>query len=172
MKLALEGALVVDPEAEEPRHETLLVEAGRIEGRLAADEAPGSDWRRVPFAGRVLTPGFVDVHFHGALFSASPERFPDVLAEASRAMLSGGTTAFLATTVAWSQDTLASRVEGLAAAVDALADTGASCLGLHLEGPWISPEAAGALERDHLRPFDPASDVERSSTAREACCAW
>jgi N-acetylglucosamine-6-phosphate deacetylase len=154
------GALVVDPEGDAPERATLLVEGGRIEGRLPAEEAPGPDWRRVLLDGRVVAPGFVDLHFHGALFSAPPERFSRVLADAAGGMLRGGATAFLATSVAWSPDELAVRVERLAQAVDDLSVGGAGCLGLHLEGPWISPEAPGALAAENLRAFDPARDVE------------
>jgi N-acetylglucosamine-6-phosphate deacetylase len=102
----------------------------------------------------------VDLHFHGALFSAPPEAFAGVLVRAADDMLRGGTTAFLATTVAWSRDSLAPRVERLAEAVVGMPNGGASCLGLHLEGPWISQKAPGALSMDCLRPFEPAHDTD------------
>jgi N-acetylglucosamine-6-phosphate deacetylase len=151
---------VVDPEGGEPCHETLLVDAGRIVDRLPPATSPGADWRCVPMETRVVTPGFVDLHFHGALFSAPPEGFGTVLVRAADDMLRGGTTAFLATTVAWSRDSLAARVERLAEAVVGMPGAGATCLGLHLEGPWISREAAGALAVDALRPFEPSHDTE------------
>jgi len=40
----------------------LLVEGGRIVGRSAA--APGADWQRQDWSGRLLTPGFIDSHVH------------------------------------------------------------------------------------------------------------
>lgn len=167
MKLALRGALLVDPEGTEPRHETLLVEDRHIVDRLPPSVTPGEDWRTVALDGRVVAPGFVDLHFHGALFAAPPEDFARVLERDARAMLCGGTTAFLATTVAWSREATAPRVGRLAEAARELSGELATCLGLHLEGPWISRDAAGALDAACLRAFEPAHDVEVLARAGE-----
>jgi len=157
----------VDPEGGEPCTETLLLEEGRVADRLRPDAALGGDWRRVSMAERVIAPGFVDLHFHGALFSAPSEGFGDVLARSAQEMLHGGTTAFLATTVAWSRDSLPRRVGQLAEAVTGVSSGGASCLGLHLEGPWINPDAAGALAAESLRPFEPSYDTDVLDRAGE-----
>jgi len=157
-KVALVNARLVDPEAETLREETLLVEGGRLRDRLAPATAPGAAWRRVDLAGRLVAPGFIDLHFHGELFTAAPAAFGDALSRAARAMLRGGTTAFLATTLAWSREALGPRVAALTDAVAGLGGDGAACLGLHLEGPWINGEAAGAMSVECIRPFDGARD--------------
>jgi N-acetylglucosamine-6-phosphate deacetylase len=65
-------------------------------------------------------------------------------------------TAFLVTTVAWPAPELRLRIERLATALAETQWPGAVPIGLHLEGPWIRPEAAGAQPPDGIRPYDPA----------------
>lgn len=171
-KLAITGA-ILDPEAAPsdgpPAEGTLLVEDGRIvevlapvdgRDRRAEPGPPGPDWRRVARGGCWLAPGFLDLHFHGELVAARPDAFPAALERAGRRMLGEGTTAFLATTVTPSRDGLADDVEAWSAAIAraAPAAAAAACLGLHLEGPWISPAAPGALPPAGIRPFDAVAD--------------
>jgi N-acetylglucosamine-6-phosphate deacetylase len=153
-RLAITGADVVDPEAKAVRRATLLVEDGRIAASVAPEESLGGDWRVVARPGLAIAPGFLDLHFHGELIAAPPARFPAALARAAQRMLGEGTTGFLATTVCWPRTELATAVGALAAAVDGVSAAGAACLGLHLEGPWISAEAPGAMARESIRPFD------------------
>ncbi len=161
-KLAIRGAELVDPDTRQVSAATLLVDGERIAGRVAPDAALGGDWQVAERAGCRVAPGFVDLHFHGELVAAPPERFADALARAARRMLREGATAFLATTVCWPRETLAASVGALGDAVDALgaASDAAACLGLHLEGPWISPAAAGAMAPESIRPFAARGDRE------------
>jgi N-acetylglucosamine-6-phosphate deacetylase len=159
-KLAISGAELVDPEAAHVRRGTLLVEDGRIAGCVVPEEPLGGDWRVVERPGQAIAPGFIDLHFHGELVAAPPARFPDALARAAQRMVREGTTGFLATTVCWPRAQLADAVGALAAAVDGAAAAGAACLGLHLEGPWISAEAPGAMACDAIRPYDARNDRE------------
>ena len=159
-KLAITGAQLVDPETAHVRCATLLVEDGRIAGSAEPDAVLGSDWRAVSRAGLAVAPGFLDLHFHGALVAAPPAAFAVALARAAQQMLGDGTTGFLATTVCWPRAELADAIGALAAAVEGVPAAGAACLGLHLEGPWISAEAPGAMARDAIRPYDARADRE------------
>lgn len=167
-RVAIQGARLLDPERPEPEAATLLVEDGRIVDRLAASEAPGGDWRPERRDGLLLSPGFIDLHFHGELFTAPPHAFAGVLDRASAEMAARGTTAFLATTLAWRNDRLGSAISALVEAVEDAPDGGARCLGLHLEGPWISGEAPGAMDATCMRPFEPAREAELLDRAGSA----
>ncbi|MDJ0787959.1 MAG: N-acetylglucosamine-6-phosphate deacetylase [Myxococcota bacterium] len=158
-KIALTEARLVDPEGGEPGPGTLLLEGDRILDRLPAGAEIGEDFRRVPKPGRFLAPGFIDLHFHGELVVSPPEAFGDCLARAARNMAGEGTTAFLATTLAWSEEALPPRVGALADLVDAGGREGAACLGLHLEGPWLSPQSPGAMSLECIRPFQARRDA-------------
>jgi N-acetylglucosamine-6-phosphate deacetylase len=123
----------------------VLVEDGRVaalEHRLDAPPDVEVD---------VLSPGFVDLHVH-ALDGAGTIGSPDV-AGLSRALAARGVTGFLATTVA-------APVEELLPLLGPVAVQGARCLGVHLEGPWLSPHHAGAQPREALAPPELA-DLDR-----------
>ena len=113
MKLLFENAELLDPEQPEPVASGLLVDDGRIVDRLAPGAAP-ADVRRIDLQGYALAPGFVDLHFHGELIFASPRALPHALERTREALVREGTTAFLATTVAWPHEELGSFVRQLA----------------------------------------------------------
>lgn len=101
----------------------------------------------------ILVPGFIDVHVHGG----DGADFMDALEEGNARILAfharQGTTALAATTLS------ASRAD-LHAAVDAIASTaragyaGAEIVGVHLEGPYLHPDRAGAQDRASIREAD------------------
>jgi N-acetylglucosamine-6-phosphate deacetylase len=167
-RCALVGGRLVDPEAGEILEATLLVEDGRIVDRVPRGTAIGGSFRRVPVPDRLIAPGFVDVHFHGDLFHAPTAAFAGALERAAREMLADGTTAFLATTVSWSEDEIGERVGELARLVAEGDRAGAECLGLHLEGPWLSHVAPGAMVPGCLRGFRAERDAAVLDRAGEA----
>ena len=154
-RVALVNALLLDPEAAAPAPGGLLLEDGRIAARLSPSALPGAA-ERVDLGGSALAPGFLDLHYHGGLVLGAPERCAAALPDAARELLCAGVTGFLPTTVAWPEPELLARVAALAEACTGDAGDGAAPLGLHLEGPWISAQAAGAQPPAGLRDFDPA----------------
>jgi N-acetylglucosamine-6-phosphate deacetylase len=153
-RVALLNALLLDPEAAAPATGGLLIERGCIARRLAAGAPPPAEAERVDLAGRALAPGFLDVHYHGELVLGAPDDAGAALGRASRALLRDGVTGFLPTTVAWPEAELLARVGALAAAC-AAGPGGAGVLGLHLEGPWIAADAAGAQPPAGVRDCAP-----------------
>lgn len=150
----LADAILLDPEAPAPSLGSLLLEDGRIAARLAPGAPVPADARRVALAGAALGPGLVDLHHHGeAVLRPATDAAPALLA-ASASSARHGVTAFLPTTVAWPALELETRVEALARALEQGRWPGAEPLGLHLEGPWINLEAAGAQPRAGIRPCD------------------
>ncbi len=152
----LRNCVLLDPEAAEPRPGALLIADGTIEAVLAPGEVAPDDAEPVNLAGGSVAPGFLDLHFHGRTIFAEPETCTESLRHDAAEQLRHGTTAFLATTVAEAAETLRGRVEALAGwAPEASADLAAP-LGIHLEGPWINPEAAGAQPSRGIRPAEGA----------------
>ena len=156
----MRNALLLDPEARSPEPASLLIEDGRIAARLAAGEPVAADARAVDVGGRRLAPGFIDLHFHGALGFRGAEGFAEALNDAGERLLRHGTTAFLATTLAWPAPEVAERVSCLASLLDGRPARAAAPIGIHLEGPWIHPGAAGAQPRDAIRPFERSEGEE------------
>ena len=101
--------------------------------------------------GGILTPGFIDIHVHGGdgadFMDAHDEATARILAFHAR----HGTTALAATTLSASRGDLQNAVEAIARIVPA---AGAEVVAIHLEGPYINPDRAGAQDRDSIRAAD------------------
>jgi N-acetylglucosamine-6-phosphate deacetylase len=103
--------------------------------------------------GCTVLPGFVDVHVHGAVGHDTMDAEPAALAAMARFFARHGVTSFLPTTMtAGPQATLAA-VQAVAAYCRTPA-AGARVLGVHLEGPYLSPRYPGAQLADAIRPPD------------------
>ncbi|MCK6445257.1 MAG: N-acetylglucosamine-6-phosphate deacetylase [Planctomycetes bacterium] len=92
----------------------------------------------------LVAPGFVDLHIHG--FGGFDPL--DDLAGMARALARAGTTAFQPTLFPGEPTKLGAdceRVWSAASSANAGVMRGARVVGLHLEGPFVNPERAGAL---------------------------
>ena len=123
-----------------------------IEGdKIAAIGGPDGPFD-VDAGGRYLVPGFVDVHTHGAMNEDFSDGKPEGLPKMSRYYAQNGVTSFLATTMTLKEETLTPAMETLRDFVRP-AD-GAKCAGIHLEGPFLSPEYKGAMPEHLLKKND------------------
>jgi N-acetylglucosamine-6-phosphate deacetylase len=159
-RVLLDNALIIDPEGDSPAPGALLLDGERIAGRLPPTGSRPEDVERRDLGGAGLCPGFLDLHYHGGLVFAEPDDALQGLRHEATGLLRHGVTGFLPTTVAWPREALAKRVD---AWVDALANAGgegAEPLGIHLEGPWIRGDAAGAQPREGIRRFEAAEGAE------------
>lgn len=106
---------------------------------------------------RVKSFGAVDLHFHGAfgidLMTANAKELDSL----SEELWKKGVAAFSATTLSASEKELSASVARLGAwirsrkSTRAKTGTGAVPLGIHLEGPFLNPDAAGAHTPGILR---------------------
>ncbi len=128
----------------------------RIQARLGAGEAGPEGTRVVDLGGSLLAPGLLDLHVHGSFVFAEPERMAEALERDARTAARHGVTGFLPTTVAWGHDALAFAMTRLTPVMTRSTPAGARILGIHLEGPWIRPEASGAQPARDIRPYDRA----------------
>ena len=103
--------------------------------------------------GLTVVPGFVDMHIHGAGEHDVMEATPQALAAITETVARHGTTSIVATTVTASEEATGHAIKGVeswmradASRVDSVAITSAvraEILGVHLEGPFISPIRRG-----------------------------
>jgi N-acetylglucosamine-6-phosphate deacetylase len=131
--------------------EAALVEGRLVPGDVAVDEglvtAVGLDG-----IGRgIASPGFVDLQVNGFAGVDFLGADADGFAAAGEALLETGVTAYLPTLIT-------SDEEDLVAALEAVPDSvpGPRVLGVHLEGPFLSPTRLGTHRRDGRRDPDPA----------------
>jgi len=93
----------------------------------------------------IIAPGFIDMQINGGFgvdFSRISEDVEGGVAKVAKGILSHGVTAFCPTIVTTSKDvyqTIVPKIRRRGGNKD-----GAAILGLHLEGPFISPEKKGA----------------------------
>lgn len=93
----------------------------------------------------VAVPGFVDSHIHGAAGADTMDATPEALATMAETLPQEGTTSFLATTMTQEEEAIEKALHNAGDYMTADNDDGqAQILGIHLEGPFISPEKAGA----------------------------
>ncbi len=110
-----------------------------IEGTLGEPEPP------------YILPGFVDLHVHGG-GGAEVMEGEGAVRRVAGFHLRHGTTSLLATTVTAPPGELEAALRGVARAMAAPDTEGARILGVHLEGPFLSPEALGAQPPCNLAP--------------------
>jgi len=101
----------------------------------------------------IVAPGFIDLQVNGGggvLFNETPDlKGIKRILEAHRSL---GTTAIMPTVITDRPEVLEQAVETAIAAKDEQ-----GVLGLHIEGPHISPERRGTHALSYVRPFDPAT---------------
>jgi N-acetylglucosamine-6-phosphate deacetylase len=130
-----------------------VVRRAELPDDLPVHELPQGAW---------LTPGFIDLQVNGGgdvLFNDEPT--PQTIRRIVAAHRRFGTTALLPTLISDS----AAKMNAAVAAVDALAETDPSVLGIHLEGPFLSPERAGVHAPRHIR-HPTANDLELMTARR------
>ncbi len=142
-------------------HAAVLIDGDKIVAVASRGELPKSvPVHQLP-PGAWLAPGFIDIQVNGGgdvLFNTEPN------AQGLRTIVAAhrrfGTTALLPTLV--SDD--AEKMPAALAAVDAAMATEPGLLGIHLEGPFLSPQKAGVHDKRALRR--PTADDLATITAQ------
>ncbi len=127
---------------------SVRIDQNRISA-IGTDVTSSGDDKVTDGAGAILLPGFVDIHSHGRsgydFCDATDEAF-DVI---GRDKLQDGVTGFLATGLTRPEEELAEMCR--CAERYKARNVGATCLGVHLEGPFFNKTMAGAQNPDYLR---------------------
>jgi len=131
-----------------------LMSQSELPTNLSVDKLPGGSW---------LAPGFIDLQVNGGgdvLFNNSPT--PEAIAAIVAAHRKFGTTALLPTLITETVE----KMRAAKSACESLVGREPSLLGLHFEGPYLSPEKAGVHDPNLMRTPTP-SDLEMLCANRE-----
>ena len=132
---------------------SLALAEGRIVGE--AIDNPPADTAHFDASGCVVLPGFIDLHIHGSAGHDTMDATPESLPAISRFLARHGVTGFTPTTMTAPHPPTLAAVQNVTAALAAARTApmpGAAILGVHLEGPYISPRFPGAQAKENIRP--------------------
>lgn len=131
-------------EKEEIKNGYLSVSNGIIES-IGTGEVPAGfeNYEKINLEQKILSPGFIDTHTHGAGGADFMDGTPDAFLTACRMHLKHGTTSIMPTSMSCFDDELFQLFDCFET-VKSVTDNMPHLLGLHLEGPYFSPEQAGA----------------------------
>ena len=136
------------------RFDTLRpVEIG-FDGERIARLLPIDERADLPY----VAPGLVDLQIngYGGIEFNDPALSVEKVREVALSQDAFGVTSFLATTTTDAHSVFAHAFATIAKAIDELPEVAARIAGIHLEGPFISPDDGprGAHPRQHVRPPD------------------
>lgn len=109
----------------------------------------GEDMDVIDAGGAYISPGFINVHIHGCAGFDTMDATAEALSEIAVFQASSGVTSFCPTTMTEPFD----RINKVLAVVRELRKkgfNGAEILGVHMEGPFVSHECAGAQDESYI----------------------
>eukprot|EP00124_Ichthyophonus_hoferi_P000986 Ihof_evm18s43 gene=Ihof_evmTU18s43 len=128
----------------------LWIQDGKIIDAPSHSELTHVDYKTVDGLGNIVAPGFIDVQVNGGFgtdFSSGDVTVRD-LQKVGRQLLQHGVTSFCPTLVT-SPSYKYKHTIPIFARYAGGPDQGATVLGIHLDGPFINPEKAGAHDSTH-----------------------
>lgn len=152
MKTFIINNLMVHSEKETYKNGYIKVVDGKI-----AEVGPVSQYKQDDDA-KVITlspdyqviPGAIDIHIHGASNSDAMDATHDALSTMAKTLPKEGTTSFLATTMTQSTQAIESALLNAGKYIENQTQENAEIVGIHLEGPFISPARKGAQPEDYI----------------------
>lgn len=142
---------------------TIDVENGKILAVYTENPTPVKDATVIDCQGNYAMPGFVDIHIHGGGDVDFCTGTPQEIKAGCEAHAQYGTTTIIPTTVTAPFASILNAVKNIRKAADLVTDC--TIAGCHLEGPFFSPNQAGAQ--------DPATLLDPNVEMLDAFCqAW
>lgn len=141
--MIIKNGLVFEPDGTFSQHDLFVDDDHRI-----AETGDSADPVVYDASGLYVIPGLVDVHIHGAVGHDFCDNSPEGLGAMSAYLKAHGITSFCPTSMTLPATDLK---QIFASAGKVPADAAhASIVGIHMEGPYISPAKKGAQKEDYI----------------------
>lgn len=114
---------------------------------VGTSDSPSTDEEVIRYnmpQGSIIIPGMIDIHIHGAAGADFMDGTQEALEIIAKHLPAEGTTSFLATTMTEETSVVHTALNTAAKFKKRSRSSAAEMLGIHLEGPFISPKRAGA----------------------------
>ena len=161
------------------RNGRVITPDGTVEANIAFEDGKityigpdmvGAD-NQIDAAGQYVSPGFIDMHTHGAGGADFMDGTVDAYLTAARMHALHGTTLLYPTTLTSSNELLFESFDTFRKASNANTD-GAAFGGMHLEGPYFAREYAGAQDVRYLRNPSPEDYEDIIARGRGLIRRW
>ena len=123
------------------------------EGKIVSFGSDSADAMQYSAAGKYITPGFMDIHTHGAMGFDFTEGTWRAYNEISKYQARHGVTSLLATTLTMPMEEILRCCYAMREMSERPFE-GSNILGLHLEGPFISKKNKGAHSEEDILPSE------------------
>lgn len=128
---------------------SVLLKEGKIHNIFLNDTNPNYQGEILDGENLYLSPGFIDVHIHGANGCDTMDSTSESIKEISKTILKHGVTSFLPTTMTCSKEDIRNALKNISYVMKEKI-TENNILGVHLEGPFISKNKIGAQNPKYL----------------------
>lgn len=105
--------------------------------------------------GKMIVPGFIDIHIHGCNGVDTGEATPEALEKMSSYLVKNGVTSFCATSMTLSEEELSKIFANVKSCMDN-GVSGSYIQGINMEGPYIAMSKKGAQNGKYVRKPDAA----------------
>ena len=108
--------------------------------------------KMIDMQGCYILPGFIDEHIHGIGGYSTDDGETKSILKMSKILPTYGVTSFIPTINTAPEKILIKRIKAIVSAIGK--EEGARILGIHIEGPFLSPEKIGGQQADGISPVD------------------
>ncbi|MGQ9632011.1 MAG: N-acetylglucosamine-6-phosphate deacetylase [bacterium] len=147
-RFVIRGGRIYTPLEAMEEGNILAVEDGTIE-YVGPDSPKYEGWDSMDVGGRIVAPGFIDLHIHG--FGEHNVMEVGGAREVARTLPKTGVTAFLPTTVTAPIGDLRRVLDDIRRSLGMQGEVEAQILGVNIEGPFINEEKKGAHQQAYIR---------------------
>lgn len=152
-RTAFINAILLTPD-KQLKDEALILDGTRI---IGLGSIPEAECGVVDLRGHYIVPGFVDIHTHGAAGRSFNEGSREAIEQITRCNAENGVTTLLPTLATAPIPDLVTSLHTLREWMSDPPSGGSQVLGVHLEGPYLSPAQAGAQDIAAMRRADDGS---------------